>query len=316
MDGLTAWENESPAVTVIRLHYAADPAKNPNTPEGRIWAEEAKRRAPSEAWWRQEQEIDFMAQQGARVYHQFQDDDRQVVKRFPIPENWTRIMGLDPHPRVPHALLWCAMSPEGILYAYREMWPSRAYGTNKNVPEDDNIYSIKHYCGAIKWLESAENPENGGKAEKIFKRVIDYAARGFGVDKDNPDAINYQERYENYSRDIGHPLNFEDCVKDNEAAYAEVNEWLRPVPTMGPDGEVIQRSKFRVFEDLSELRWELLNNRHRILQAHQVDVKDPEFKILEKRNHVVDCAKYIIQSKPQFIQRRKRRHTASYLAVT
>jgi hypothetical protein len=298
--GIKVWRNESPQALIVRLHYSASDAKNPATPEGQAWVEAGKKSAPSEEWWNQEQEIDFGARQGSRVYHQFKDDETQLVDPFPIPHEWTRYFILDTHPRKPHAMLWAAMSPHRLLYAYRELWPSKAYGTNKNIPEDDNQYPIRWYCEAVKWLESAENPENAGQKEKIYERIIDYAARAFGKDAQNPDAIDYQERYENFSREIDHPMYFEDCVKDNEANYAEVNEWLRPVPTMGKSGEIEHKSRLRIFRNLVELRWELTHNRIRLLQPHQVDVKDPDMKVIEKRNDLSDCAKYLCAAKPEF----------------
>jgi hypothetical protein len=313
--GIRTWKDTEDNILRVRLHYSADDDKNPLTEKGKAWVEAGKKNAPSLEWWNQEQEIMFDARQGARIYHQFQDDATQVVEPFQIPESWTRYFGLDPHPRVPHAMLWAAMSPEGILYPYRELWPSRVYGTSKNVPEDDNVFPIRHYVETIKFLESEENPENGGKKEKIHLRVIDYAARAFGVDRDNPDAINYQERYEQYSREIGHPLYFEDCTKDNDAAYEEVNEWLRPVPSLDGKGEVAHKARLRIFRNLRELRWELLNNRVKMLQAHQVDTKDPEFKIIDKRNHLTDVLKYLIVAKPRYVQKKKVRHTAAPLAV-
>jgi hypothetical protein len=212
-------------------------------------------------------------------------------------------------------MLWVAMSPEGDAYVYRELWPSKIYGTNKNIPEDDNNYPIKWYCEAIKWLESDENPENKFGKEKIYQRIIDYAARAFGKDRDNPDAIDYQERYETYSAEIKHPLYFEDCTKDNEANYAEVNEWLRPRPALDKDGNPTMRSRLRIFRNLHELRWELLNNRIQLLQPHQIDTKDPGMKIIDKRNDCSDCIKYFCAAKPIFYKKKAVRHTAAPLAV-
>lgn len=301
--GIRKWKHES-GITVLRVHYSADPDKDPDTEQGAKWVAEGKKKSPSEEWWNQEQEIDFGARQGARVYHQFKNDDTQIVHPFPIPETWTRYFMLDPHPRTPHAMLWIAVSPDGTGYAYRELWPSKVCGTNRNVPEDDNNFPIRHYCEAVKYLESAENPENVGKAEKIYERIIDYAARAFGKDRDNPDAIDYQERYEAYSREIDHPMFFEDCIKDNEANYAEVNEWLRPKPTMAADGEIVMRSKLRIFSSLKELRWELWNNRIKLLQPHQVDTRDPELRVIEKRNHVSDGVKYFVAAKPKHYKKK------------
>jgi hypothetical protein len=198
--GIRTWRSESPEALVVRLHYSADPMKDSDTPEGALWVAEGKKKAPSIEWWNQEQEIDFGARQGARVYHAYKDDDTQVVDPFPIPHDWTRYFILDTHPRVPHAMLWCAVSPNDEHYAYREFWPSRVYGNGKPVPEDDDRYPIEQYVKVIKYLESKDNPENGGQDEKIFRRIIDYSARAFGKDSQNPDSVDYQSLYEEAGR--------------------------------------------------------------------------------------------------------------------
>jgi hypothetical protein len=48
---------------VLRLHYTADEDKNPDTPAGKKWFDEA-RRGMSEARFRQEYEIDYGAMGG------------------------------------------------------------------------------------------------------------------------------------------------------------------------------------------------------------------------------------------------------------
>ena len=305
--GIKTWKDTEDNITRIRLHYSADDDKDPATEKGRAWVEAGKKNAPSMEWWNQEQEIDFGARQGARIYQAFKDDETQLCDPFPIPEDANRYFILDTHPRTPHAMLWVAVLKNGDAVAYREYWPSKVYGfNNKPVPEDEKVYPIPWYAEIIKYFESAENPENHGKAEKIHMRIIDYAARAFGKDKQNPDSVDYQTLYEEAGRDLKYPLYFEDCAKDNEAAYAEVNEWLRPRPQIGPSGDVIQRSRLRIFKNLHQLRWELLNCRLKTLQPHQVDVKDPDFKVIERKNNVSDCLKYFALEKREYREKKKR----------
>jgi len=50
------------------------------------------------------------------------DPERHIVEPFPIPDTWRRIRATDfgyQHPRV---VLWCAYSPEGVLYVYRQTY--------------------------------------------------------------------------------------------------------------------------------------------------------------------------------------------------
>lgn len=73
MKGLNISENPL-GFTVIRLHYSADPSKDPETPEGERWLEEAKRGFPDPVKWQQEFEINWWVASGTRVYPQFTED--------------------------------------------------------------------------------------------------------------------------------------------------------------------------------------------------------------------------------------------------
>src|SRR5690242_12160524 len=186
--GVQVWKNPH-EITIFRLHYSADPDKDA------AWAAKQKAAMTNEADYDQEYEINFSAKLGTLVY-QLQEE-ATLENSFPIPADWTRYWALDPHPVVPHASLWVAVDKWGDAWAYRELWPSKIYGQRGNVPEDDNRFSIKQYVETVQWLESKENPENQGKAEDIYKRVIDYAARamGQGFFDENPE-YNFQKRFE------------------------------------------------------------------------------------------------------------------------
>jgi len=77
MKGLTHWKNKENRFNVIRLHYSADPDKDPDTPKGKKYIEQAKAGMPTEGWKR-EMEIDWSAGAGRPVYPDF--TMRQVKK--------------------------------------------------------------------------------------------------------------------------------------------------------------------------------------------------------------------------------------------
>ena len=99
---------------VAQLHYTAEPGRDPATPEGRMWYENARRGMP-EASWRKEYEIDWFARSGQLVYPLFRRD-LHVVEPFAVPSDWSRYMAVDPGIRNPTAVLWCAVDPENILF--------------------------------------------------------------------------------------------------------------------------------------------------------------------------------------------------------
>lgn len=64
-----------------------------------------------------------------RVYKEF-DWDKHVLKDLPIgwedfrhpPRNYTLYYGIDPHPQTPHAVLFCAVSPQGQKFFFNEIF--------------------------------------------------------------------------------------------------------------------------------------------------------------------------------------------------
>lgn len=319
--------HETEQATIFRLHYLADPDKGLGekthvddinmdlTP----WALKEYQGMSDKGLYRQEYEIDFEATQGARVFY-YEHAATMVTSKqmaedgiWPIPSPWTRWMSLDPHPRVPHAFLWAAVDPWGDRWYFREYWPSKIYGQPGNPPEDDNRVLIKQYVQIVHMLESAENPENQGEQEEIYRRVIDYSARAFGVathDNERPvkeDEENYQETYERISREIGKAtdwrMKFVDCKKDHESGLALVNEGLRP-REIEKDGAWIKRSRIHVVIDkCPELEYQLRTNRYPKLTPIQADRMDPISDPIQKRRHMTDNLRYIENDKPRYIKR-------------
>jgi hypothetical protein len=317
--GIKTWKSKAGDYRVLRLHYEADPDKwlgeHTLVPEinKRLspWALAEYSKLTDKSLYLQEYEIDANARQGARLFN-FDDEATLALSTElgPIPHEWTRWHGLDPHPRVPHAHLWCAVDPYGDRWYYREFWPSKIYGQPGNIPEDDNRYKIKEYCEVVHYLESGENPENGGKPEVIHRRVIDYAARAMGQGTvDDERQLNFQERYEKISREIGQQagnswrMRFVDCVKDRDAGIELVNEGLKPLQ-VEIAGEWKKRSRIHIFADkCPELVYQLRTNRYPKLTPVQADSRDPIATPMQKRNHCTDLIRYIEMDKPRFIPR-------------
>ena len=303
-------------MTIVRLHYSADPNKT------QVWAEKERQTMTDPAMFQQEYEIRFDATLGQRVFHQF-DEEACLEQSRPIPQDWTRYFALDPHPGVPDASLWAAVDQHGELWVYREFWPSKIYGKpNRNIPEDDNPTPTRDYTEVIKWLElgvndtsdfntprgkesQSGNPFNVNGSEHIYTRVIDYAARGFGSDKDNPEAMNFQKRYEKHMDELGldNPR-FDDAVKDLDVGIEAVNEWLKPrlVEDMSKPGNWLKKSKLHILKDkCPELIIQLRENRKERLSPLQAETKDPTGRPMKKRNHLTDCLRYIVMANPVYV---------------
>lgn len=308
--GIRTWKTGA-RYRVFELLYEADPEKGSGE---KIWcAEEKMHMSPwlyrqwqemsDNALFRQEILCDFEATQGSLLFTFKQHEKSILCKPFRIPETWTRYYSLDPHPRVPHAHLWCAVDNYGDRYYYREFWPSKQYGKKGNVPEDDNRYTIREHMEVIRYLESAENPKNDGHDEKINRRVIDYAARAFGqgTSDDKEPQENFQIRFEKTMRElkISRPF-FQDCIKDRDAGIEKVNAGFKPLEVEDASGKFVPSSRIKIFDDMHELIMQLRTARYPQLTALQADTQDPIMTPLQKRTHQVDCLRYLEMSNPRY----------------
>lgn len=55
-----------------------------------------------------------------RIYPDFTDEEPYVVDDFKIPDEWSRVVMLDPHDAIPYALSWAAIDEVGDIFIYDE----------------------------------------------------------------------------------------------------------------------------------------------------------------------------------------------------
>ena len=286
--GITEWTNPN-GIHIFRLHYSADAEKGDGEKvfvgDEKLWlspwAKAQYDGMTSKASYRQEFEIDFAAKSGALLYPF--TDEATLEPLSALPAEGTNYYFLDPHPRTPHAHLWIRVDRWGDAWAYRELWPSKIYGQQGKVPEDDNRFRIRDYVETVKYLEEGET---------IFRRIIDYAARAFtGMGETEDKTI--QQRYEEESDKVDYPMRFEDAIKDNEAGIDAVLDWLKPRDVEMPDGAFKPKSKLHIIKErCPELIWELHNNRFEQLTPVMAERRDPSARPQPKRNHLTDLLKY------------------------
>lgn len=94
---------------------------------------------------------------------------KHIIKEHPIPEHWTRYVGIDPHTREKTAVLFCAVDPEGNVYVYDEIFE---VGTGKVL-----VQFIKSKVGKDKiecfWMDNAAKDPNEILGTSVWQEFVD-----------------------------------------------------------------------------------------------------------------------------------------------
>lgn len=290
--GTTFAHNPIKGFTVARVHYSASPKKTPE------WAAKTRATYQTPTLWEQDQEIKFDAFSGQLVYPEF-IKEFTVVEPQPIPDDVTFYMGIDPHPRTPHACLWMYVDRWDNHTYIRDFWPSRSYGVRGPVPEDDQLYQIPQYAETIKWMEG-ESPDmfapngytdNHGRRQEQYRRIGDYSAKGWASNRElgKDEAVTFWETYRNEG------IYLEEAKKEFHAGRDIVGSRLVPRTYMSPEGEKKQ-SQILIFNTCKELVLELECARYPQLTPGQIDKRDPIETPMSKRDHITDLLRYLENS--------------------
>lgn len=155
MKGLDEYVTSS-GVRVLRVHYSADPAKDPDTPAGMRWLQEELKGRPGgmgSTAWRQEYEIDFTASDGERVWPTFDSKIRPKItyEAVDIEPHWPVYCGFD----------WGIACPT-VLTAHAIESLDRSYQIDEIVMKDtpENPLSIRSFSNECKkryWWDQVQN---------------------------------------------------------------------------------------------------------------------------------------------------------------
>lgn len=117
MRGIKYWKNPLNRFSVVRIHYTADPAKDPETKAGQAWLDEV-RPGYSEEGWEREYEINFTIMAGRPVYADFKMD--QVVSELKWNKAWVLYRGWDLGFNRPAVHFSCMDNKDRWLWLYPE----------------------------------------------------------------------------------------------------------------------------------------------------------------------------------------------------
>jgi len=248
---------------VLRLHYSADPDKDPSTEKGSEWLAHALRGTPGglkSVSWRTEREIDFSAGGGETVFHELLQLESEIyIDPFEIPEAWARYASFDYGHRNPSSIHFYAVSPQGWKYAYFEFYSTGMHYKGlvdvfKSHPDFNNLTYIS--ADPSLWRLDQQSGEGVRSLGELF----------------------WEEGI--YLRDR--------CQNSDIKGIERIREhWNRP---KGEKALLIMKS-------CPKLWWELKNLKFQE-NKRPTEHSNPE-KIVDKDNHAFDDLKYFLLSLPE-----------------
>jgi len=194
-----------------------------------------------------------------------------VIKPFAIPENWTKIGGIDHGERNPTAFLWCAISPRGDLVFYRDYSVSGLF-VDKHA---ENVYKLN----------------NGERLEKVFIDPSVKSVRGGSGKKVD------SEWKENWLKLFGELMPMRYANNDVSAGIARIHKYLR----LDPDRKHLVTGKkgaprvyifdtcVTLIDQTEGYKWKKIS---------PTSENDPDEKPRKRDDHEVDVFRYIIMSRP------------------
>jgi hypothetical protein len=124
LKGIETYKTTS-GIRVMKVHYSADPAKNPENREGAAWIRNQLNGYPGGMRgpkWRREMEIDFTIRQTTRVWPYFDEMRSKIaIPAFPVPEHWPLWAGYDYGYTNPFAIIVVAFENEDSAYVVDEI---------------------------------------------------------------------------------------------------------------------------------------------------------------------------------------------------
>lgn len=267
--GLEVAKNED-GTKVFKLHYSADPNKDPQTEKGKAWCEEAYKLfagGRSGTKWRREMEIDWSAGSGELVFPYFVARESDIViNASAFTEDFVSKCnlygGLDWGKRNPVSFHVYAEDEQGKFYV---IWEWYEAGRDP-IAVAEAIKSCPYYS-RLQWIAADPSMWNENQANASRDGFTSYA-RIFM--EDMPEALQLDKLIAGHSK------------KDNIAADLLHIAWRDQDP------------RLKIGANCPKLIKEIKNLRY---VENKYTVNEPE-KILDKDNHAFDDLKYFLTSHP------------------
>lgn len=249
---------------VVRVHYTADPEKDPANPHGKKWFDEAIVGYPGGTQcsaWREEMEIDWDAAGGELVFPVLQELSGKIIcDPFEIPTDWKVFGSFDYGHRNPASFHIYAMDFDDTVYTVWEM-----YGSGLGYREQAELIRACPYYDRLAFLPIAD-----------------------------PSIFAHTQQSENEVKSIAQlfvelppqlQIIFVPAMKGGDITTAEKiksNLWA-DLDKEDPRWKIFSTCKWQI--------WELKKLRYADWSSTQMEFKNQREKIIDKDNHAWDDAK-------------------------
>jgi hypothetical protein len=273
--------------TVNRVHYSADPEKDPATEAGKKWVEDAQRGVRKRDW-RQEYEIDYRARSGQPVFPEIDENIHKIKPFILAPGAWTVYLGADPHPRTAHAFVWLAINKFGEKVVPWSWWPQEQNDELEGLGKPR--LTVADYAKRLKLVDKS------GLNLEPWRSVMDQAGKIFNASE----GVDYFQKYREEN------VYFEPAKKNRDlSGYDSISEALKLEKF--EDGEYPGLTIMEGCGDNDELFRQLRDLRFREWRGIVTDKDAPE-EVEQKKRHLVDCLSYILLDGPEFVPIGKQRN--------
>lgn len=197
------------------------------------------------------------------------DRQKGVIVAGQPPSHWPRAFFLDPHDRMPHALLWVACDEAGDYWAYREAWLADAL-----------LEDVVEFC----------KKEEMAAKERILVRVLD---PNFGPRVYGNSGLTTRDEIEKAGREKLYPMRFVFGNDNKELGRKEFTSLIRFDKTRPISFS--NHPKFRAANDLKEFIYQI---EHYIWDDYKSSSdRDPKEKPKNINTHFPDLCHYLALSK-------------------
>lgn len=289
VDGLSV-KSKSNGIPVLRLHYSADPERNPATPDGAAWYKKKRAQYDSDAsGWDREYEIVDEAGGGERIFSDVLSRFKQVIiitnpEWKPNP-HWGVVGGFDHGGTNPTVLEKCYVDHDKNLYFAGEFYRYKTKDWDNTIAKNAEEMLHMPDLGRMRWVKADPSifwdtvPTNEGSytaTNAIYKQ--------HGVD--------FLQTFEGEKNDLT------GITRLLEQHWAKLDK-RKPTLYIVCRNRSDKRQPGLHPYDCPNLLWELERIRRQQQTAKHALTHNATELIVDKDNHAWDALKYIMLTFPR-----------------